>query len=218
MFDFNKVQEFDNHIRLSIPNYDQLFNTFKDLASIYSEPDTCIIDFGCSTGKLLIDIPKKDDCVYIGVDNSSLVPNNSYDNDSINFYREDAIDFDKEGYSNPSSVVISMFFLQFLSKSKRAEMVKQLRQHVNNGAVLLIAEKVILNDIKLDNIISRLHMQEKRKNFTDTEILDKDRQILDSMYIVEESDLMDELWSMGNDVEVIKVWQSYNFCGYVVKK
>ena len=63
MFDFNTVNDFDNHIRLSIPNYDQLFDTFLSLTSIYSEPHTCVIDYGCSTGKLLNKLTPKNHTV-----------------------------------------------------------------------------------------------------------------------------------------------------------
>ena len=129
------------------------------------------------------------------------------------FIKNDAIQFGQ--VPRKASVVISMFFLQFLSKSKRQEMILILKSHVDSGATLLVSEKVLLNDIKLDNIISRLHIAEKRKNFSDTEILDKDRQILDSMYIVTESQLIKELEQIGC---ATKVWQSYNFVGYVVQK
>jgi|ERR1035437_2403532 SAM-dependent methyltransferase len=213
MFDFNNVVDFDTHIRLSIPNYDQLFDTFKSLATIYSEPDTTVIDFGCSTGRFIIELPKKVGCEYCGVDMSTLVPVSPFNSDPIYFFKEDAVK-----YRSPkiASVVVSMFFLQFLSKKKRCEMLSVLRSHVDDGATLLISEKIALNDSKIDNIISRLHMAEKRKSFTDTEILDKDRQILESMYPVDRDTLMDELYSIGSII--IPVWQSYNFCGFVVKK
>ena len=223
MFDFNKVEDFDKHISLSIPNYDQLFNTFKNIASIYSEPDSCVIDYGCSTGKFLLQLPKKKGCRYYGIDESSLIPPTT---SSIHFFKEDAILFGEEinqrleidipsNFLNQPSVVVCMFFLQFLTKSERKKMLSVLKSQIDGGAVLLISEKIMLSDIKIDNIISRLHIEEKRKNFTDTEILDKDRQILDSMYILEETELLKELNSIGN---ATKVWQSYNFCGYVVKK
>ena len=211
MFDFNKVKDFDMHIRLSIPNYEQLFNTFSSLTSIYSEPDSCVIDYGCSTGKLLIEIQKKKDCQYFGVDESSLIPA-IYS--GINFVKQDAITFGKNVKCNVS-VIISMFFLQFLSKLKRKEMLTIMRKQVEAGAILLVSEKIMLPDNKIDNIISRLHIAEKRNNFSDKEILDKDIQLLDSMYILEETELVRELSSIGN---VIKIWQSYNFVGYVVKK
>ena len=82
-FDFNKIEDFDNHINLSIPNYNQLLSLFIDLATIFSGENTTVIDYGCSTGKLLRALPKKEMCRYIGVDNSNLIPDT--DSDGIEY-------------------------------------------------------------------------------------------------------------------------------------
>ena len=78
---------------------------------------------------------------------------------------------------------------------------------------MLIAEKVFLNDSRLQQIIHKLHIQEKRKGFTDTEILDKDLKLSVSMYCKTEQELMNELNEIG---VVSKVWQSFNFMGFMV--
>jgi tRNA (cmo5U34)-methyltransferase len=209
IFDFNKITDFDEHISLSIPNYGQLFSIFVELTNIFSEFNTTIVDYGCSTGKLLNTITKKENCEYIGIDNSNLLP----ESDTVRFIKTDAITY-TTNFNKPTSVVICMFFLQFLNKRNRALMLANLKEHLNDGAILLISEKIILDDNSLDNIISRLHIAEKRINFTDKEILDKDRQLLNCMYCKKESELLQELHTLGS---VTKVWQSYNFCGYIVK-
>ena len=80
--------------------------------------------------------------------------------------------------------------------------------------MLLIAEKVYLTDPVLQQIIHNLHIQEKRKGFSDKEILDKDIQLSHSMFCKTETELEKELRKIG---KVSKVWQSYNFMGYVVR-
>ena len=79
----------------------------------------------------------------------------------------------------------------------------------------MIAEKVYLNDPHLQQSIHRLHIQEKRKGFSDEQILDKDLELSNSMFCKTEMELQEELKALG---KVSKVWQSYNFMGYVVKK
>ena len=78
----------------------------------------------------------------------------------------------------------------------------------------MISEKVFLEDSRLQSLIHRLHIQEKRKGFTEKEILDKDLQLSVSMFCKQESELEAELKQLG---AVTKVWQSYNFMGYVVQ-
>lgn len=207
-FDFNTITDFDNHIDLSIPNYSQLLSLFIELTTILSEPDTAVIDYGCSTGKLLKALPKKQTCIYVGVDNSNLLPDES---DLIDYVKTDGTIYPLE---TPASVTLSMFFLQFLPKTKRQQMLQIFKKQVTAGSTLLISEKVILDDAQIDNLISRLHIHTKRKNFSPAEIMDKDRQLLQSMFCKTEAELMDELYSIGT---VTKVWQSFNFMGFVVR-
>ena len=60
-----------------------------------------------------------------------------------------------------------------------------------------------------------MHVQSKRNNFTDEEILNKDQQLSISMFCKKEKDLENELKELG---DITKVWQSYNFLAYVVQK
>jgi trans-aconitate methyltransferase len=211
-FDFNKIEDFDSHIHLSIPSYDQLFSLFLELVTIYSHNVTTVIDYGCSTGKFLSSLPKRNDCRYIGIDNSNLIPNSFSDN--LIFIQEDATTETTTSQMLNNCVIVSMFFLQFLTPKKRAIMLSKFRQAVNNGGVLLIAEKVILDDPYLESIMGRLFLSEKRGKFTDTQILDKDKQLVYSMFCKTKQNLIQELNEIGS---VTQVWQSYNFMGFVVR-
>ena len=71
-----------------------------------------------------------------------------------------------------------------------------------------------LNDPKLQMLVHRMHIREKRKNFTDKEILDKDTRLSISMFCKTEEEITKELEEIG---KVSKVWQAYNFMGFVVK-
>lgn len=210
IFDFNTIEDFDNHINLSIPNYNQLLSLFIELTTILSGPNTTVLDYGCSTGKLLKALPKKVSCKYIGIDNSDLIPE---DDSTVEFVKTDATTY-VYPVKPPPSVIISMFFLQFLHKNQRQSMYKLFKEQVQNGSTLLISEKIILDDPQIENLISRLHIHTKRANFTATEVLDKDRQLLHSMFCKTEVELMEELSELGR---VTKVWQSFNFVGFVVR-
>jgi len=64
---------FDEHIRLSIRGYDDLWNDILKFSRYFIEDRTIVIDIGCSTGKLLkgMDKHNKDhakNCSYIGIE------------------------------------------------------------------------------------------------------------------------------------------------------
>ena len=193
------------------PNYSQLLSLFIELTTILSGPNTTVIDYGCSTGKLLKALPKKPTCKYIGIDNSDLLPD---EDKVIEYVKTDATVYPPCPLNPPPSVTLSMFFLQFLHRKQRQSMHQIFKKQVKGGSTLLISEKVILDDAQIDNLISRLHIHTKRKNFSPTEILDKDRQLLQSMFCKTEAELMEELSDIGR---VTKVWRSFNFMGFVVK-
>ena len=196
-FDFSKIQNFDNHIKLSIPDYDSLSNIFKHLALRYADTSQPIVDLGCS----------------MGVDEiSTHMPN---DVDNVKFIDIDANQFFRVNRNQQFSVIVSMFFLQFLNKQTRRSVLEYIEEQVRGGATLLISEKVYLPDVKLHQAISRLHIQNKREKFSDTEILDKEKAMEDSMFCVVSTELENKLKQMG---KVSKVWQSYNFMGYVVRR
>jgi|TARA_R100000734_G_C3291231_1_gene83047 tRNA (cmo5U34)-methyltransferase len=209
-FDFSKIKDFDRHIELSIPNLSTLDSIFRQVTHQYAHPESRVIDFGCSTGRFLDSLTKLEGCDYVGVDEIEMNNQAHYP-----FWKGDIEDFFSCAVWNTNiSVMISMFFLQFLGNVKRKRVMKLFKQHIDNGAVLLIAEKVYLTDPVLQQTIHNLHIQEKRKGFSDKEILDKDIQLSHSMFCKTETELEKELRKIG---KVSKVWQSYNFMGYVVR-
>mgnify|MGYP003113791424 FL=1 len=220
-FDFTQVDKFDKHIDLSIPNLQTLDNIFRSITHEYAQPESIVLDMGCSTGRFLSSLNKTEGCRYLGIDEVDIRKENT----DFEFIKGDVEDMflDKRlnyGYDPTNevghiSVVVSMFFLQFLGQAKRERVLNNLKTLVDSGAVLLIAEKVYLNDSSLQQCIHRLHIQEKRKGFTDEEILDKDLQLSVSMFCKREDELAEELKKIGS---VNKVWQSYNFMGFVVKR
>ena len=209
-FDFDKIEDFEKHIELSIPNFLTLDNIFRNIAHEYAQPESTVVDLGCSTGRFLSSLNKTKDVNYFGFDEVDMLNRHN----DFKFLKGDCEDLVLSIDDN-ISVLISMFFLQFLGDKKRQRMLKIIKEKIDSGSVLLISEKVYLNDPRLQQTISRLHIQEKRKGFTDKEILDKDLELSVSMFCKTESALEKELSLLG---WVSKVWQSYNFMGYVVKQ
>ena len=209
-FDFSKVADFDEHIELSIPNVLTLDKIFRQITHEYAQPESTVIDLGCSTGRFLISLNQLSDCNYIGIDEVNMKDRKQ----GFNFFQGDAEDYFNQN-TDSVSVLISMFFLQFCGQAKRTRLLNVFKKYIDDGAVLLISEKVYLNDPHLQQSIHRLHIQEKRKGFSDEQILNKDVELSNSMFCKTEMELQDELKSLGR---VSKVWQSYNFMGYVVKK
>ena len=128
----------------------------------------------------------------------------------FDFVNKDCEEVLKE--QSETDIIVSMFTLQFLGKHKRKRVVSEMKRLVENGSVLLVSEKCFF-DAKVENVLKREHLQQKREGFEDSEILDKDKELFGSMYCLSENELARELSEIGNAVQV---WQSYNFKGYIV--
>lgn len=63
-FDFSNVDDFDNHIKLSIPNFETLDNIFSAITKEYAQPESYVLDLGCSTGRFLHNLDKIEDAEY----------------------------------------------------------------------------------------------------------------------------------------------------------
>lgn len=210
-FDFKKVKNFEKHIELSIPNFLTLDNIFLSVCKQYAQPESSVLDIGCSTGRFLNKLEKTDGVKYIGVDSVRFEELK----DGFIFEENDIEESLEQHKKEAVSVIVGMFVLQFLGYRKRERVLKLLSHYVNQGTKVLLSEKVYLSDPQLQTLLHCLHIQEKRKGFTDTEILDKDSQLSVSMYCKNQFELEQELQKIGCP---IKVWQSYNFMGYVVGK
>lgn len=207
-FDFNKIEDFDKHINLSIPNYDWLMNQILTYSQYFIQEGTRVIDLGCSTGNLLMQMPRFKDVEYIGVDNSNLLPVNDY----IKFVKEDLGSFDN--YKN-SMFITSVFTLQFLSNDVRRRVLGGVKEGLRKGGAFIVCEKTYSETPKLQDITNSMYYEFKENNFRVDEILLKERELRSSLRLKTLDEIIEELRLIGS-VEIF--WRSFNFVGFIVIK
>tara|TARA_R110000744_G_C19323380_1_gene557841 strand:+ start:996 stop:1661 length:666 start_codon:yes stop_codon:yes gene_type:complete len=209
-FDFSNVDDFDNHIKLSIPNFETLDTIFSRITKEFAQPESYVLDLGCSTGRYLHNLDKIEDTNYVGFD----IVNFKDRRDGFSYQNLDIEEALIKYLDKNVSTIVCMFMLQFLGQAKRNRVVNLLKKYIDKGTIILLSEKVYLEDTRLQTLLHRLHIQEKRKNFSDKEILDKDNQLSLSMFCKTQKELDKELNMIG---DTTKIWQSYNFMGYFIK-
>lgn len=172
------VPEFDDHIRKSIPTVDAMYDLCHNLTAALSQDYTSVVDLGCSTGKFLRDIQKRDAVKYIGVD---VVDWAWEKTPRVQFEQRDVAAFLRSGKLDKASVVLSLFTLQFMPFSEREEVIRRIADGLVYGGIFILAEKVHLPSAGVSEVVERNLVQWKRKNFTDAEILDKSVKLASSM-------------------------------------
>jgi len=212
-FDFNTIDDFDEHIRLSIPNYEFLISQVKMYIDAFAESNCPVVDVGCSTGSLIASIDASEDIQFYGIDESILIDNAIATNESINKHFEQ-VDFFEWDMPKDCSVVCSVFFLQFLGYKERKTALKKMTKHLIEGGRLIVCEKTYFHDSRIEHIVSANYLEEKRANFSDKDILDKNTKLGNSMKLKTDRELITELSAYG-DVTVF--FKSLGFTGCIVR-
>jgi tRNA (cmo5U34)-methyltransferase len=174
MFEFDKIEDFKDHISKSIPGYNILNNIILSLCEYYKVEDHPIYDLGCSDGKLLIDIDHPFQ-YKIGVDNSYKLLHSTF-TDSDNFFKQycDLKDFE---FNDIPCIVLSIFTMQFLSIELRKKLIKETYRNLLHGGCFIIAEKVYEENGKIQELSTMSFYDFKKQSFSAEEILEKEKQL-----------------------------------------
>lgn len=210
MFDFNNVKDFDRHIGLSIPSYENLTRIVRSISEYFLDPRCNVYDLGCSTGTLLKGIKKVPGVNYIGIDNSKLIPDNLLGSD-IKFIKEDIF---KVPITN-ACFITSIFTAQFTHRADRLKFFEKIKEGLNKNGAFIIAEKTYCNDGKVQDIVNSAYYEVKRDNFESSEILNKELELRQNLKPERYSILKSFLSDIG---EVQEIWRCFNFVAFLVIK
>lgn len=189
-FDKKIAKVFLDMKQRSIPGYFDILYMIGLLTKIFVKPNTIIYDIGCSLGEVSITICnniKVKGCKIFAIDKSSSM---------IKYCREKVKFFDKKNIIKVikkdifainiknASMVILNFTLQFISEKNKLFLLNNIYKGINPGGILIISEKFHFIDIKINNLIFKMHYNFKRKNgYSASEIQQKNKLLKNNMFI-----------------------------------
>ena len=118
---------------------------------------------------------------------------------------------------NNASLVYSIFTMQFLNPNKRINYIKNIYNGLNVGGALIICEKIYQNESKFQYIFGFSHYDDKLKNFTSDEILNKEKDLRYIMKPNSEIELNNILNKAGF-INYTTFWQMFNFKAIIAIK
>jgi tRNA (cmo5U34)-methyltransferase len=228
-FEFNEdvVSVFDDMISRSVPFYDEIHRILLDVIDRTFTGGGNIYDLGCSTGTTisLIDkhlrlkrsAPNLSLPHYIGIDNSApmlekckerLKRNNVEDVELLCENIQD-VSFKK------SQLTIMNYTLQFLAVEERTTLLSKVYQSLESGGAFLMAEKLHSPNEEIDNFITDLYYDFKRRNgYSELEISQK-REALENVLITLTPKKNMEILSQAGFKKVEMIFRWYNFACYL---
>ena len=215
------AEHFDSHVRKSIPLYEELQHMTADISDWFIHNDSTVYDLGSATGETIHQLQKrhalKKNARFIGIDNSKAMVKHAQDKVSaknVKFLCQDLV----HTRFLPADLVISLYTLQFLDFPNRIKILQSVYQCLRPGGALIIAEKVLPDDGRFNEMWLELYWDfKKRKGLTDDQILHKSRSIRGILRPLTLAENIDLLKKTGfNSIDIFLKW--YNFAGILAIK
>ena len=170
-----------NHMRKSIPDYDQGHSLILEISEFFVKQESIIYDIGCSNGELTHQLAKKyqeKTVQIIGVDCEknfiTAAKGHSQTNRNLTFETENAIDYKYK----TCDLVILYYTLQFIQIDKRENLLLSLYKSLKKGGGLLLFEKTRQDNPRANDILNQLYTDFKLNNgYTGNEIVAKARSL-----------------------------------------
>jgi tRNA (cmo5U34)-methyltransferase len=213
--------DFDRHIRMSIPGYDDLRDMCIWLSRDFVQDGTTVIDIGCTTGRLLRAVREANQAsrpgvMYLGIDAEPKFGESWRRRraGNVRFEVRDARSLQFEDVS----LTYDIFTQQFIPERDRLPLLRRVHEGMIEGGALIIAAKLLANDAwSQDMLATHYHERKRRRGLSDEHILDKAMRLRGQMILWSEAELMGALRDAGFET-IQRFWQSYLFVAMVARK
>lgn len=222
-FDQRVVSVFPDMIQRSVPGYESVVAMTGILAARSAQPGSNCYDLGCSLGASTLsmcnELPL--DCSVIAVDNSEAMIsefksllNGQKEADIIELVLADIRDIAIEN----ASMVVLNFTLQFVPIGQRLALISKIYEGMRPGAVLLVSEKIQIEDENLNQLFIDAHHQfKKRQGYSDLEVAQK-RSAIENVLVPETVPAHFQRFKEAGFSNPSLWFQCLNFCSMIAIK
>ena len=223
VFDEKVAAVFENMIHRSVPGYTTIIAMTARLAERHFQPGSRVYDLGCSLGAASLAIARRlqdTPCEIIAVDKSRPMLEGLERRQAelgcgqVGCRHEDIRDCVIE----EASVVVLNFTLQFIPPGDRAPLLRRIHDGMKPGGILILSEKIILRDARLNELYIALYHQFKQDmGYSEMEIARK-RAALEKV-LLPETLAAHKARLAGAGFESAEQWfQCFNFASIVACK
>jgi tRNA (cmo5U34)-methyltransferase len=209
----NKIWKFDSsvanifavHAERHIPHYRAVLEKTLDICNMFADKNSAIIDIGCATGETLKLLSYNGYTNLYGVDSSQDMLNQC-PSGIAKLTCADQLLFEPNFFK----IMICNWTLHFVKHKQ--QYLKTIVDQLAPGGVLVLSEKT-----SLDPLMIQFYHQIKRKNgVSDQEIVDKEKQIQNIMYINSINWYCEQLTKLDLTVHIIDA--DYAFTSFLCVK
>jgi tRNA (cmo5U34)-methyltransferase len=221
-FEFNEnvTRVFQDMISRSVPGYELLLRMIGLYASVFVQDRSNIYDLGCSLGevsRIVEEQTRQLDCNIIAVDNSpSMISKCQQQGESRNI-QWICDDIQNIEISNASMVALNLTLL-FIERDERQSLLSSIAQGLNPGGVLVLSEKVLLDEDLENERMVQLHQAfKKTQGYSDLEISQK-RTALENVLVPDQQSIHYQRLKKAGFSEIYMCFRCFNFVSYLAIK
>lgn len=220
-FDESVANVFDDMLQRSIPQYDVMRETVRDIALRYMKNETAVIDIGCAKGDAIAGMAHMfPHMSFYGLDVSTAMLGHAEDrfrkqkNVSI-MYRDL-----KEGLNvaQKASVVLSVLTIQFTPLEYRMQIIQNIYDQLEVGGCLIIVEKVLGLSAEIDTMFTEQYHGLKGKNGYSKEDVARKKLALSGVLVPITAKWNEQMMDAAGFNQVDCFWRWMNFAGWVAIK
>ncbi|ESQ17285.1 MAG: methyltransferase domain-containing protein [Thiohalocapsa sp. PB-PSB1] len=220
-FDDDVPDRFDEHVRRSVPFYDQGHHLVVQLADFFVGSNSLIYEFGCSTGTLTRALAQRiadQDARIVAVDLApemvELARQRCQGFDHVRVEVGDLVELELQ----PTDLVIAYYTIQFVRPCFRQMLFDRIYAALNWGGALLMFEKVRAPDARFQDQMTQLYTDFKiQQGFNEAEILAKTRSLKGVLEPFSTQGNLD-LMRRAGFVDVMTVYKYICFEGFLAIK
>lgn len=156
---------FDNHVKKSVPLYDEGQEMICKLSSFFVSNNCNIYDLGCSTGTLIKKIDSynsfKTMNIYgIDVEKNMINIAKKKLKKSKNKIKLSCADINKVNFKK-SDLITSYYTIQFLKPKFRQKLIDKIYNSLNWGGAFIYFEKVRAPDARFQDLMNQIYLEYK---------------------------------------------------------
>lgn len=219
-FNGSMVDNFETHVRKSVPLYEEGHQLISNLSDYFVKDDSVCYELGSSTGTLSYKLAKRHDfrnAKFIGIELEEDMVNKAnelYTSPNLSFIADDINTMKLE----LSDLIVSYYTIQFIHPKLRQQLIDKIYETLNWGAAFIMYEKVRANDARFQDIISNLYMEYKLdQGYNADEIIAKAKSLKGVLEPFSTQGNLDMLKRAGF-VDILSVQKYMNFEGFLAIK
>ena len=222
-FDESVVQVFDDMVSRSVPLYRDVMVSATQWCLAYFQPQTRIVDVGCSTGTFLELVGRllPQSATLVGLDNSSPMLQKAKDKLSAVEDRHsiELVNISAEDYEfQDCSVVVMNYTLQFLPLKKRRSLIQHIYQGLNSGGLLYLSEKVISPWPQFQETMTQNYERFKARNGYAKREIERKKEAVENVLVPLAENQLKQMFQDAGFEKVDSLMKQHNFMTFVALK